>query len=149
MKYFIRGYFDGDGSLTYTTYKNSIVVPKCSIAGTKQFCEQLQKYLEAKDIQASIGISVNKNVIYVLYFSVKNSIKLIQFLYSNSNIHLDRKYLRYKYFNDNKFAVQKSDFLNYDRVISVEAENWINTNSHLFKRVNTEITEETKESLAS
>ena len=75
--------------------------------------------------------------------------ELIQFLYSNSNIHLDRKYLRYKYFNDNKFAVQKSDFLNYDRVISVEAENWINTNSHLFKRVNTEITEETKESLAS
>lgn len=149
LKHFIRGYFDGDGSLTYTTHKNGIVVPKCSIAGTKDFCEHLQKYLNTKGIKTSISISVNKNMLYVLYFSVKNSINLIEFLYSESNIYLDRKYLRYTYFKENNFAVQKSDFLNNDRAISVKAENWINNNQHLFRRVNTEITEEIKESSVS
>lgn len=44
-------------------------------------------------------------MLYVLYFSVKNSINLIEFLYSESNIYLDRKYLRYTYFKENNFAV--------------------------------------------
>lgn len=44
IKHFIRGYFDGDGSLSF--YKNiKSVSPNISILGTKEFLEKLSDIL--------------------------------------------------------------------------------------------------------
>lgn len=54
------------------------------------------------------------------------------------------------FFLKHNFAVQKSDFLNNDRVISEEANEWINVNlnkKYKLTRANSEITKEIKKSI--
>lgn len=43
IKHFIRGYFDGDGSISRYIHKN-IVTPHISIIGTLSFLNELDKY---------------------------------------------------------------------------------------------------------
>ena len=87
---FIRGYFDGDGSLCL--YKNGIFDIK--ILGTKKFLE---------DIKSIVGIQCRisnpKSNIYELRIS-KNSErkKFLTFIYKDATIYLKRKYDRYNLF---------------------------------------------------
>ena len=59
-------------------------------------------------------------------WSKTDSEEFLNTIYKDATIFLDRKYLRYKYFKDNGFAVQKSNFLDNDRAISEESKQWIN-----------------------
>lgn len=43
IRHFIRGYFDGDGCISYNRYKYGIV-PRCSVLGTLQFITKLAEY---------------------------------------------------------------------------------------------------------
>ncbi|MGM9543982.1 MAG: LAGLIDADG family homing endonuclease [Romboutsia timonensis] len=87
---FIRGYFDGDGSLCL--YKNGVFDIK--ILGTKTFLE---------DIKSIVGIQCRisnpKSNIYELRIS-KNSErkKFLTFIYKDATIYLQRKYDRYNLF---------------------------------------------------
>ena len=82
-----------------------------------------------------------------------NSVKLLNLLYSNATIYLERKYQRYLFFKqDSNFAVYKSDFIDNDRAISAKAKQFIKDayNIDLDKmHANAEITKEIKESLVS
>lgn len=127
---FIRGYFDGDGSLSYNftdTVKTHITV-STSFIGTKIFLEYLENVLSQHDIFFNWYHDKRHNdVIFTIDNNKSNSVKLLNLLYTNSNIHLDRKYLKYLFFQKHKnFAVQKSDFLDYNRAISEKAKQWIN-----------------------
>lgn len=150
---FIRGYFDGDGSLTYQ-YTNrkkdkSKVTISTSIVGTLEFITKLKEILQKFDIEGSIYIDRKKYTnTYNLYFSKNNSVKLVNLLYTNASIFLNRKYERYLFFkNFNNFAVLKSDLKDHDRAISVKAKSWIKNNINIkFKptHVNTEIINDLK-----
>lgn len=87
---FIRGYFDGDGSICL--YKNGVFDIK--ICGTKDFLEGIKN-------QANIEcrISIPKSKIYELRISSNSERKkFLSYIYKNSNIYLTRKYDRYKLF---------------------------------------------------
>ena len=93
-QHFIRGYFDGDGS---------IVIPKtgfrsCSvkIAGTHNLLIGLQKTLND---ECDIGISKLTKLgnIYMLQIGGANKIlKVLNYIYKDSTIYLHRKYEQYE-----------------------------------------------------
>lgn len=95
-RHFIRGYFDGDGSLVLS--KNSINFKFC---GTKEFLEGLldifnkviydytyKKKLFKRHID-------NKNNYYISYGGRIKTFKIMDYMYNNCTIYLNRKYNKY------------------------------------------------------
>ena len=76
---FIRGYIDGDGSLTKRT-------PRVTICGTKEFLLSIANYFK-------IPYSLYEDKrIYSLQYNARESIYLEKRLYKNANYYLDRKF---------------------------------------------------------
>lgn len=90
IRHFLRGYFDGDGCISISR-KDQI---SCSVLGTKSF---LEKYLEYCPDNIGIQIKQPKGRVSVFSYSTKRAIDFAEFLYSDSNVYLDRKYNRYRF----------------------------------------------------
>lgn len=96
IKHFIRGYFDGDGSISiYNVQKITMIskVVSVSLLGTKDFLDGVRKY---SPIQFGKYIKNNgsENTL-VLSTAHKKGFIFINWLYQNSTIYLDRKYKKY------------------------------------------------------
>lgn len=97
MKHFIRGYFDGDGSV-YLTKDNTI---KTAFYGTHDFINSIQDFLikELDLIKKKITDQKEANVSFV-GMAKQESEKLYHYMYDEATIFLNRKYEKYnKYFN--------------------------------------------------
>ena len=105
LKHFIRGYFDGDGGLTtYEIVDKKTKKPtqkyKLTFRGTKDFCEKLKFFL---NIELGVGGSISKEKIPSLEFSGKFEIlKILDYLYTDSTIFMERKYQKYKTIKNGK-----------------------------------------------
>lgn len=87
LRYFILGYFDGDGSISYT--KSS---PHISILGSKKMCEQLNKIFIDNGINQNVFFTHrNKKLFGLRINNTKNKIKLYNFLYKDHVFFLKRK----------------------------------------------------------
>lgn len=92
VSHFIRGYFDGDGSLHYLQGTNNYRISFTS--GSKEFLEDIKKELQ---VNVSIESHKEENT-YQLQISGRKQIeKILNYLYQNSlpEIRLDRKYNTY------------------------------------------------------
>lgn len=91
LPHFIRGYFDGDG--TVGIYKNSLKKENCFTlrsgfcSGSKIFIDKLVTYLPVNKKTVKKG----KSNIFFLDFSVSDSLKLYDFMYANASVFLPRK----------------------------------------------------------
>jgi len=91
IKDFIRGYWDGDGCISYANKQHTHLT--ISVLGTESFLKTINNFLPKnltvyKPKQKSIWlISANHNTAF----------KTLYFLYENSKIYLDRKYNLYKH----------------------------------------------------
>ena len=97
MHAFIRGYFDGDGCITIKSTGYSVVSFCCN---SKLFLENLKVYLESKNIICRNIVceqgSSRKRPIYILYLSKReNQLKFQNFIYSDKEIYLIRKYNKF------------------------------------------------------
>lgn len=103
-RHFIRGYFDGNGTICLS--KNVIDVKFCT--ASNQLKTDLIKILGEYEIFMHDYSYINENnvVIYVPEAtSIKNKLKLLDYMYKDSTIYLDRKYKKYlkaKAFYDNQ-----------------------------------------------
>jgi len=93
IPHFIRGFFDGDG--TVGVYKNSSKANYYTLrsgfcSGSEQFLIDLAKHLPTKSKIVKLQ-DLDKNV-YVLNFSVKDSLALFDYMYKDATIYLNRKY---------------------------------------------------------
>lgn len=90
INHFIRGYFDGDGSVS-TFYRKSqkSLILSTNFVGTYDFLKELQKIFNEKSKNA-IHKAPNKEA-YVVHFYLNESILLYDFMYNNATIYLDRK----------------------------------------------------------
>ena len=92
VSHFIRGYFDGDGSLHYLTSTKNYRIAFTS--GSKNFLNDIQKELQ---LNLSLSHADNTNT-YQLQISGRKQIeRILNYLYENSNekIRLNRKYKSY------------------------------------------------------
>lgn len=156
---FIRGYFDGDGVLSYniSNKRNKdkiLIVPNTGMLGTEDFLKGVFKYLP--ELKNTTLFQANRNGdsrCLQVSWAKEDSIYVMNTLYKDATIYLNRKYKRYLFFKNNNFAVLRSDFKDNDRAISVKAKQFINQTYNInideLLQANTEITGETKESLVS
>ena len=97
MRHFIRGYYDGDGGLSY-----SIKDPFCkstfslSFTGNKQFLTELKGYLGLEKISLEQN-SVSKITYQLKIRGRQQVLSLLEWLYKDTDekIRLDRKYNKY------------------------------------------------------
>lgn len=108
-RHFIRGYFDGNGSIkksyiSYNTQKYS-----SSLVSTPEFIEWVKDVIFENTGIDKFNISKRHDYDYVISieYSVVPSIPVLDFLYRDSKIYLDRKYERYievmKYANSQQY----------------------------------------------
>ena len=93
ISHYIRGYFDGDGTITACgmSKNRKVLQGSFSILGNQSFIENYQKILINKANLNKTKIYKHKSI-YKLVYTGNNNIKNIyQFLYNKSNIFLDRK----------------------------------------------------------
>ena len=85
IRHFIRGYWDGDGCLCFT-YKTHCI----DVLGTNDFLEGLSKYLPLET-----NILLHKNQTYTIKAFERSAYTIVNYLYENASIYLDRKYSKY------------------------------------------------------
>lgn len=97
--HFIRGYFDGDGSVG--KYNNRV---SASITSTNNFCERVKEICESHGIYSKIyDASCHNGITKSLNIARKNDVKnFLDWIYTDANIYMERKYQRYvMYYNVN------------------------------------------------
>lgn len=99
---FIRGYFDGDGSIGIQRIKNKNSkndIPQIRVrisSGSEALLEVMQKELTIYGLKPKKVIHY-KSGIYEIAYSTKESIKLYDLFYKNSEcLKLERKYNKFK-----------------------------------------------------
>lgn len=108
MPHFLRGYFDGDGSIFVCNRNKKPSYLKANICSpTVSILEDIQQYLKLQGIESTIDIekrkgrllkrpgghSIAKYDMYRLYIRKKSELyKFYQLLYTNADIYLKRKY---------------------------------------------------------
>ena len=94
LRDFIRGYFDGDGSI-YNVKGNRINTAFC--CASKDFINQLFKILQ-QEINIKGGSLHFENDCWKLTFGKRDSIELGHFMYDNLNskLYLERKFDKFK-----------------------------------------------------
>lgn len=112
--HFIRGYFDGDGSLYMYQKKNGKYQPTLTITSTKDFCERCLEILRNKTgVGGGIYDSSSHNGITKV-LSIGGFVqldKLLNWLYKDADLYMKRKYDIYnnqftyaKYINNSQSA---------------------------------------------
>jgi intein/homing endonuclease len=97
VRHFIRGYFDGDGSIgSFISKRKKNRVNFANFCGTRQFCERLLELLKLfnPNINARIDDKSNDKIC-VLRFSRNNVLRLYPYLYENATLFLNRKHLKF------------------------------------------------------
>lgn len=103
--HFVRGYFDGDGCVTFGFFKKQDRKNKSPVlltrftSGSKSILEALKKKL-TNLIKTGGSLNYSKNNAWVLSYSTNDSKKLFQYMYLNNMIknliYLKRKYNIYR-----------------------------------------------------
>jgi len=92
--HFIRGVFDGDGSISFKfsrkdTRKNYI---RFSLCGTFEELDSINEVLCSECVIHPNKITQGKNCYYLEYAKAENVKKIVEYLYKDASIYLDRKY---------------------------------------------------------
>jgi hypothetical protein len=103
-RHFIRGYFDGDGCVTFNKINKQL---DCSFTGTENVMLGIQNVLISKCGFSKTKLSTrhperNNNVRSLHYFGNGNAKKYYNFIYNDANIFMERKKNKFnKYINLN------------------------------------------------
>ena len=90
IRHFIRGYFDGDGSITLNNNR-----PRYIFYGQHNFLNSIKNILQSNLNTNDVKIFDKKNVSMLSYASKKDTDAIYNYLYHNSNIYLTRKKIKY------------------------------------------------------
>ena len=98
VRHFIRGYFDGDGSImsSYYTYHKRMYNRFCITSGSKSFLEEIQKYM-ISSTQISLNKIVHSKKHYELSYGGDIMIqKIYHYMYDKSHLSLTRKKVKFQ-----------------------------------------------------
>ena len=100
IRHFIRGYFDGDGTLGI--YDNKVGKYdyhnhcQLSFLGTKDMLSNIVKHIGIdKEVKLVSLNPKTKNDLFKITYVTREAFKVSFYMYENSTIYLDRKYVKY------------------------------------------------------
>jgi len=114
IRHFIRGYFDGDGCISNSNYKENRIdrnpnniksIWTIKFVGTEKF---LKSIVENLNLPVNKILKDGKNAYQLKYGGSIKPFNVIHSFYNNSNMHMDRKYKKYlelKKVIDNKITI--------------------------------------------
>jgi len=106
-RHFIRGYFDGDGSINVNLKKGYSSTFK--ITSTLQFVKKIDEIIRGDiDVHFCFYKAKNSNVFDVSTSGNRQVVKILNWMYEESEIYLQRKYKKY---NDLKLKNEETDEL--------------------------------------
>lgn len=88
---FIRGCFDGDGSISIKKNKNGEYNALLTYTGSIDFCNGLRNFLEKNNIKTKFKIKNNHEEVYIT--SLKNCKLFLDNIYKEKSLYLKRKYI--------------------------------------------------------
>lgn len=103
IRHFIRGIFDGDGSLCFKTHlyrgKYKYLKIVASITSSTDFCNGLARFLR-KELNLNCCVRSGKQcrpeTSYIVIQHTKNAVPFLSWLYDDSSIYLERKYNKFQ-----------------------------------------------------
>lgn len=102
-RHFIRGYFDGDGSFSYNPKNKSSMFDIC---GKKDFLLDIQaKMMDYVGLNKT-KILKTKSIHALRYGGRKQTLRILNWLYEDSTLYLDRKYQRYVSFKNDYIGAE-------------------------------------------
>ncbi len=134
LPHFIRGYFDGDGGVCFSSKRKTCSV---SICGTKEFLISLKEILKTQGINSAIGKRHPNEVnSYHLYFGGSRQMsRFYSYTYLNATILLERKLLTFaEYFSFYKENVKCKN--GYEETTSLISQLHLDSINDLRQRVN-------------
>lgn len=94
MQHFLRGFFDGDGGLSLLTHR---CYPRIGFPGSNDFISNIDLFFNRK-----LGVG-NTNIykkepsrIFIIYYNAENAQTILEYMYNNATIYLERKYKKYQ-----------------------------------------------------
>lgn len=111
IKHFIRGYFDGDGSITYYNVRNTIN-STINIVCTKEYYDFFSKHIFEKiGVKSTLSkrFADNKNCFDLRICGNRNVLSFLEYIYSDSSIFLNRKYEKFGSFKETYLGRIKTD----------------------------------------
>lgn len=94
IRHFIRGYFDGDGSICERKHKKRLSDLACSFTcGSLQFLEKLRQILFENNIKSYL-VNTEGNKTYLSFAGLQNPDTFLHYIYDDATIYLDRKYYK-------------------------------------------------------
>lgn len=105
VRHFIRGFFDGDGSITCTdkTIQMSICCAQMDFLN-----ELVRKMYEISGINKDVKLYKNKSGLNIYVCALRNDLlNIYKMLYENSNLFLDRKKQIFDYMYNNHVEIYK------------------------------------------
>lgn len=98
IRHFIRGYFDGDGSICERKHKKRLSDLACSFScGSMLFLEKLREILYQNNIKSYIVQDKRGNKASLSLAGLTNPDVFLHYIYDNATIYLDRKYNKKEY----------------------------------------------------
>ncbi|TQR14738.1 hypothetical protein [Psychrobacillus soli] len=95
VRHFIRGYWDGDGTICFTKLKKlGFKYCSLSVISTTEFVEEIRNILELPKVK----LQTEGNAYSLRYAGTNLPIKILNFIYEDASIYLPRKHEIYKKF---------------------------------------------------
>ena len=106
IPHFIRGYFDGDGSLGVGDIKKVELKPRVSVSitSTESFCNSIVDIIQEElGVVARIAdASCHNGITRALYITKqKDAMKFLNWIYQDAEMYLNRKHEIYEYYTNN------------------------------------------------
>lgn len=100
IHHFIRGYMDGDGSINYHN-RGKYQAWQISFIGQKNFLNKIKDFFNKPNLK----LSTKDNITYQVNFAGNKQVKqILNILYHDATIYLDRKYDKYIEFMNSKYG---------------------------------------------
>lgn len=103
-RHLIRGFFDGDGSLTYSQkkdYSKYLATPSVGFIGTKETLEYIEN-ITHMSWHWSKRMKNNTNNFQICCGNVSQVLSFLHYMYDDATIYLDRKYERFQFVLNNR-----------------------------------------------
>lgn len=134
ISHFIRGYFDGDGSLSGFYQNKRVLYPESSIVSTENFCNKVRDIIKQKlDINCFIKKRHKDRDTTTRQLHIGGAFQVVKFLiwmYSNHKISMNRKY--------NK-SIELIELM-LSRRLRNYTRDFLEKNKHLLIKINTDQT---------